>query len=136
MDLDAARNFLLDHHRAVLCTRRADGAPQMSPVACVLGPEGDVVVSTRQSAMKVRNVERDPAVSLCVLADGFFGEWIQIDGRAEVLRLPEAMQGLVDYYRSVSGEHPDWAEYRQAMQNERRVLVSITIERAGPDRSG
>jgi PPOX class probable F420-dependent enzyme len=136
MDLGAARSFLVDHHRAVLCTRRADGWPQMSPVACALDADGHVVVSTRQSAMKTHNVERDPVVSLCVLADAFYGEWIQLDGRAEIVRLPEAMDGLVDYYRSVSGEHPDWDDYRQAMQSERRVLLRISIERAGPDRSG
>ncbi len=136
MEFDAARSFLRNHHRAVLCTRRIDGSPQMSAVACALDANGHVVVSTRQTAMKVRNVERNPAVSLCVLADAFYGEWIQLDGRAEVVRLPEAMEGLVDYYRSVSGEHPNWDEYRRAMQSERRVLLRISIERAGPDRSG
>lgn len=86
--------------------------------------------------MKARNVGRDPAVSLCVLSDAFFGEWIQLDGRAEVVRLPEAMEGLVEYYRSVAGEHPDWAEYRRSMSEERRVLLCISVVRAGPDRSG
>lgn len=117
-------------------TRRSDGSPQMSPIVCALAADGRVVVSTRERAAKTRNVARDPAVSLCVLPDGFFGEWIQVDGRAEVLRLPDAMAGLIDYYRTISGEHPDWTAYRQAMTEERRVLIAITIERAGPDRRG
>lgn len=86
--------------------------------------------------MKARNMARDPAVSLCVLSDAFYGQWVQLDGRAEIVHLPEAMEGLVDYYRTISGEHPDWAQYREAMEAERRVLVCISIERAGPDRSG
>jgi PPOX class probable F420-dependent enzyme len=136
MDLDAARSFLRDHHRAVLCTHRADGSPQLSPVVCALAGDGSVVVSTRETALKTHNLMRDPAVSLCVVSDAFFGEWIQIDGRAEVVHLPEAMEGLVDYYRSISGEHPDWDDYRRSMVEDRRVLLAISIERAGPDRQG
>jgi PPOX class probable F420-dependent enzyme len=93
-------------------------------------------VSTREAAMKVANLRRDPRVSLCVLNDGFFGDWIQVDGTATIVSLPEAMELLVEYYRSLSGEHPDWDEYRAAMERDRRVLVRIDIERAGPDRSG
>jgi hypothetical protein len=75
-------------------------------------------------------------VSLCVLSDEFYGPWIQVDGAATIVSLPEAMDGLVDYYRRLAGEHPDWDDYRRAMEKERRVLVRVTIERAGPDRSG
>src|SRR5579875_2008530 len=136
MYIDRARERLETLHRAVICTRRRDGSPQMSPVVCALGEAGRVVVSTRETAMKVRHLQRDPRVALCVLGDGFFGEWLQIEGTAEIRRLPEAMEGLVAYYRAVSGENPDWEEYRRAMVEERRVLLEITIERAGPDRSG
>lgn len=136
MDLDTARSFVATHHRAVLSTRRGDGAPQLSPVTCAIGAGGRVVVSSRETAYKVKNARRDPRVSLCVFTDGFFGEWVQIDGTAEVISLPEAMDGLVDYYRSVSGEHADWADYRAAMERDARVLVAITIDRAGPDRQG
>jgi PPOX class probable F420-dependent enzyme len=136
MDLDRARSFLRRNHRAVLTTRRANGDPQLSPVLCGLDADGRVTVSTREAAMKVKNLRRDPRASLCVLGDGFFGDWIQVDGTAEVVSLPEAMELLVEYYRSVSGEHPDWDEYRAAMERDRRVLVRIDIDRAGPDRSG
>ncbi|HEY4397508.1 MAG TPA: PPOX class F420-dependent oxidoreductase [Acidimicrobiia bacterium] len=136
MDLEAARNFLRDNHRAVMTTRRANGDPQMSPILCNVDAEGRVGVSTREAALKVKNLRRDPRVSLCVMNDGFFGDWIQVDGTAEIVSLPEAMELLVEYYRSLAGEHRDWDEYRAAMERERRVLVRIDIERAGPDRSG
>jgi PPOX class probable F420-dependent enzyme len=120
----------------VMATHRSDGSPQLSPVVCSVDSEGTVVVSTRETAMKTKNLRRDSSVSLCVVNDGFFGDWVQVDGRATVVSLPEAMDGLVDYYRSISGEHPDWDDYRAAMEKERRVLVRITVERAGPDRAG
>jgi PPOX class probable F420-dependent enzyme len=136
MDLDEARQFLRANHRAVLATNRTDGRPQLSPVAVTADSDGRAVVSTRETALKISNVRRDPHVSLCAFTDGFFGAWVQIDGVADVQALPEAMEPLVDYYRSVSGEHPDWDGYRAAMQQERRVLLRVTITRAGPDRSG
>ncbi len=86
--------------------------------------------------MKVANLRRDPSVSACVLHDGFYGGWIQVDGEAEVVSLPDAMGGLIEYYRSISGDHPDWDDYRAGMERERRVLVRIALTRAGPDRSG
>lgn len=133
MDLDAARAFVRDHHRAVLATTRRAGRPQLSPIACAVDDEGRVVLSTRETLAKTANLRREPHVSLCVLSDDWYGQWVQIDGSAEVGSLPDAMDGLVDSYRSVAGEHPDWDEYRAAMQSEGRVLVRITIERAGPD---
>ena len=136
MDLERARAFVRENHRAVVSTRRADGQPQLSPVVCGVDADGMITVSTRETAMKVKNLRRDPRVSLCVLNDGFFGDWIQVDGTADIVSLPEAMELLVEYYRSLSGEHPDWDEYRAAMERDQRVLVRIDIERAGPDRSG
>jgi PPOX class probable F420-dependent enzyme len=136
MELDEAREFIREHHHAVMVTQRKDGRPQLSPVACGVDDEGLVVVSTRETAMKTKNLRRDPSVSLCVVSDGFYGQWVQVDGRADVVSLPEAMDGLVAYYRSISGEHPDWDDYRTAMERERRVLVRIALDRAGPDRSG
>ncbi len=136
MDLDAARDFVRNNHRAVLTTRRANGDPQLAPVICGVDAGGRVAVSTRETALKVKNIRRDPRVSLCVLNDRFFGDWVQVDGTAEVVSLPEAMDLLVEYYRSLAGEHPDWDEYRGAMERERRVLVRVELQRAGPDRSG
>lgn len=135
MDAAAALEFVRDNHRAVLYTRRRDGGPQMSPVIAATDG-GDVVVSSREDAYKVRNMRRDPSVSLLVMSDGFFGEWCQIDGGATVVSLPAAMDGLVEYYRRVSGEHPDWDEYRTAMRDERRVLVRISVDVVRPTRSG
>ena len=109
----------------------------MSIVACNVDGDGKVVVSTRETAVKTKNVRRDPHVSVCVLPDdGWQGRWIQVDGTAEVLSLPEAMEPLVDYYRTTAGEHPDWDDYRAAMERERRVLLRVTLERAGPDIAG
>jgi len=108
----------------------------MSPVAAAVDASGRLVVSSRETAFKTKNARRDPNVSICVFTDHFYGPWVQIDGTAEVIALPEAMDWLVEYYRSVSGEHPDWDEYRAAMESEQRVLFAVTITRAGPDRSG
>ena len=136
MDVEEARQFVREQHNAILATRRADGSPQLSPVTCSVDGEGYVVISTRETAIKTKNVRRDPRVSLCVIADGFYGKWIQIDGRAEIVSLPGAMERLVDYYRSLRGEHPDWDDYRAAMERDQRLVLRIAIERAGPDVSG
>jgi PPOX class probable F420-dependent enzyme len=132
MELDEARSFLREHHRGILATFRKDGRPQMSAISVGVDAEGRAVVSTREGAYKTRNVRRDPRVSVCVLSEDFWN-WIQIDGTATVVSLPEAMEPLVEYYRGVAGEHPDWDEYRQAMQDQQRVILRIDIERAGPD---
>jgi PPOX class probable F420-dependent enzyme len=94
------------------------------------------VISSRQTAYKVRNLRRDPRAWLCVLPDGFYGHWVQVAGTAEILELPEAMEPLVDYYRTTAGEHPDWADYRAAMERDQRVLIRVTVTTAGPDRAG
>ena len=132
MDLDKARAFLRENHRGILATMRTDGRPQMSVIAVGVDDEGRAVISSRDETYKVRNIRRDPRVSVCVTS-GDYWRWIQIDGTATVLSLPEAMEPLVEYYRGINGEHPDWDDYRRAMQDEHRVLVRIDIERAGPD---
>lgn len=136
MDVDEALAFLRDHHRGVLVTQRGDGRPQASPVVAAVDAGGKVAISTRETAVKTRNARRDPRVSLCALSDGFFGPWVQVDGRAEIVPLPEAMEPLVDLYRRISGEHPDWDDYRAAMERDQRVVLRIDVERAGPDRRG
>ena len=136
MDVGEALDFVRGNPRAVLVTRRRDGRPQTSPVTVAVADDGVLVVSSRETAMKVKNLVRDPAAVLCVLSEGFFGPWVQVEGPVEVVRLPEAMDGLVDYYRRLSGEHPEWDDYRAAMERERRVLLRLTVTAAGPDRSG
>jgi PPOX class probable F420-dependent enzyme len=136
VSIDDAIAFTRDNHRAVLATRRRDGRPQLSPVTVAAGGTGEVIISTRETAMKVKNIERDPHVSLCVFTDAFFGAHVQLDGEVDVVRLPDAMDGLVDYYRSVSGEHPDWDDYRAAMVRDRRVLLRIRVTDAGPNAAG
>lgn len=136
VDVHQASEFLADHHHAVMLTYRNDGGPQLSPVVATVDDAGRAVVSTRATAVKARNLERDPRTSLCVFTDGFFGPWVRIDGEAAILRLPGAMEPLVDYYRRVAGEHDDWDAYRQAMEDEQRVLLRITMTSVGPDVSG
>jgi PPOX class probable F420-dependent enzyme len=136
MDVEDARAFLRKHHRAVLATTRSDGRPQLSPVSAGVDDEGFVVISTRETALKTRNLARDPQASLCAFTGEFFGQWAQVEGPVEIIHLPEAMDHLVAYYRSLAGEHPDWDDYRAAMARERRVMLRLRIDRAGPNRSG
>ena len=134
MDIPEALDFVRTNHNAVLATTRADGSPQLSPVTVGVDDDGRIVVSTRETAVKTRNLRRDPRAFVCVFTDGFFGPWVQLSGTAEIVSLPEAMEPLVDYYRGISGEHPDWDDYRAAMRSERRVLLRITPTSGGPER--
>jgi PPOX class probable F420-dependent enzyme len=135
-DLQVTREELLEfvrpRHKGIVVTRRRSGAPQLSPVSMGVDPEGRVVVSSYPERAKVRNLRRDRACSVLVLSDDFGGDWVQLDGTAEVLDLPEALEPLVTYFRSISGEHPDWDEYRAAMVEQGKVLLRITIESWGP----
>jgi len=133
---DQALEFIRHHHRAVIATTRTDGRVALTPVVAGVDDEGHVVVSTRQTAIKVAHLRRVPYASILVLDDGFYGEWAQVEGPVSIVGLPEAMDGLVAYYRQVAGEHPDWDDYRAAMVRERRVLLRLQVERAGPTRSG
>jgi PPOX class probable F420-dependent enzyme len=136
MDPEQAREFIRDNHRGVLSTRKRDGGVQLSPVLANVDGEGRVIISSRETAYKVKNLRREAAASVCVFTDAFFGDWVQVDGEAEVLSLPEAMDPLIDYYRRFPDENPDWDDYRERMERERRVLIRITIGAAGPDRQG
>jgi len=129
MDIDQAREFVAANHRGVLVTRRRDGGPQTSPVVAGVDGAGRIVISSRETAYKVKNLRRDQRATYTAMNDGFYGEWAQVDGTAEVISLPEAMQPLIDYYRSISGEHPDWDEYRAVMVSDRRVLMAMTVDR-------
>ncbi len=136
MDLDGARDFIRENRRGVLATRRSDGGIQQSPIIATVDDAGRVVISTRETAYKTRNLRRDPWAQVCMFPDRFFGPWVFAEGKAEVVSLPEAMELLIDYYKRFPGENPDWDDYRQRMEREWRVLVRIELERAGPNRQG
>ncbi|MEU8068175.1 MULTISPECIES: PPOX class F420-dependent oxidoreductase [unclassified Micromonospora] len=136
VDRDALIEFLRPRHQVVLMTTRSDGRPQSSPVSCGVDAEGRLVISTYPERAKVTNIRRDPRVSACVLSDDWNGPWVQVDGVAEVLDLPEALEPLVEYFRSISGEHPDWDEYRSAMVAQGKSLIRVTIESWGPIATG
>lgn len=136
MDVEQTREFLKEHHHAVVVTRTPGGGVQTSPVLVGVDADGRAIISSRETAYKVRNLRRDPQVTLCVFADTFFGHWIQIDGIADVVSLPDAMEPLVDYYQRVAGHHEDWDDYRRAMEEDRRVLIRVAIQRVGPTRHG
>ncbi len=128
--------FLRPRHRVILSTARADGGWQSSPVTCGIDAGGRLVVSTYPQRAKVGNVRRRPVASACVLSDDWSGPWVQVEGTAEVVDLPDALDPLVEYYRSISGEHPDWAEYRAAMQRQGKCLIRLAIDRWGPIATG
>jgi PPOX class probable F420-dependent enzyme len=119
-----------------LITRASDGGVQTSPVLVGVDAGGKAVISTRQTAYKVRNLRRRPIATLCVMNDGFFGSWVRIEGQTEIVSLPDALDGLIDYYRRISGEHPDWDDYKRAMKEDRRVLLRVSFDKIGPTRFG
>jgi PPOX class probable F420-dependent enzyme len=136
VDAAGLAEFLRPRHHAVLVTTRSDGSPQLSPVTCGLDTAGRVVISTYPSRAKVRNARRDPHVSVMVLSDDWNDAWVQVDGTAEVLDLPDALEPLVEYFRAISGEHPDWDDYREAMRRQGKCLIRVTITRWGPVATG
>jgi PPOX class probable F420-dependent enzyme len=135
MELEAAREFIRRHNRAVLANRRPGGI-QQSPVLVTIDDEGRAIISSRETAYKVKNLRRDPWAQVCVFTKRFFGEWIYAEGEAEIVSLPEAMDPLIDYYKRFPDDNPDWDEYRERMRREKRVLIRIELGRAGPDRQG
>ncbi|MCX4474131.1 putative pyridoxine/pyridoxamine 5'-phosphate oxidase [Micromonospora sp. MW-13] len=136
VDRAALIEFLRPRHRIVLMTTRSDGRPQSSPVSGGVDAEGRLVISTYPERAKVANIRRDARVCACVLSDDWNGPWVQVDGTAEVLDLPEALEPLVEYFRSISGEHPDWDEYRAAMVRQGKSLIRVTVDGWGPIATG
>lgn len=134
--LDGLLEFIRPRNHWVMTTVRGDGRPQISPVTGAVGPAGRLLISTYPSRDKVHNLRRNPETTICVLSDHFGGSWVQVDGRAEVTDVPDAVEGMVDYYRAVSGEHPNWDEYRSAMIRQGKCLISIDVERWGPIATG
>jgi PPOX class probable F420-dependent enzyme len=136
VDLAGLLEFARPRHHLILVTTRADGRPQVSPVSGGVDEAGRIVISTYPDRAKTRNAERDPRVSVCVLSDEWDGPWVQVDGQAEVLHMPQAEDALVDYFRCIAGEHPDWDEYRAAMRLQGKSLIRVTPERWGPLATG
>ena len=136
VDRSELLEFIRPRHNAVLCTERADGSPQLSPVTMGVDPDGTIMVASYPERAKVRNLRRRPLASVCVLSDTFNQAWVHVSGTATVTDLPEAADGLVAYFRSISGEHPDWDEYRQAMADQGKVLISLVPGRWGPISKG
>jgi PPOX class probable F420-dependent enzyme len=132
VDRAGLEQFIRPRHNAILSTERADGSSQMSPVTMGVDPQGTVLVASYPERAKVHNLRRRPRADVCVLSDNFGGEWVQVSGPAFVVDLPEALEGLVTYFRSISGEHPDWSEYRQAMVDQGKVLIRVVPEKWGP----
>lgn len=135
MDVQKAVDYVADNSRAVMLSTRAGGAPALAPVTVAL-VDGRVVMSTRETAYKVGHLRRDPLTSLCVFPDKWLGRWVQLNCRATVTLLPDAMETLVEYYRTLRGEHPNWDEYRQAMIDDQRCIVTFDVLSAGPDVAG
>jgi PPOX class probable F420-dependent enzyme len=135
--LDELLDFIRTRHHAIVITTRGNGRPQASPVSCGVDESGRIVIATYPERAKTRNARRNPAqVSVLFLSDDFGGPWVQVDGTAEVLDVPEAVEPLVEYFRSISGEHPDWAEYREAMVAQGKSLLRITPVSWGPVATG
>ena len=135
MEIEKGLDYVRDNSRAVLATRRRDSSPQMSPVTLAV-VDNEIIMSTRETAIKTWNLRRDPVSWLCVFPDKWLGRWVQLQCRAEIVSLPDAMDPLVAYYRTLSGEHPDWDDYRRSMTEDQRCIVKFEIEVAGPDIEG
>ena len=136
VDRDELLDFVRPRHHALLITRKADGSPQASPVTCGVDDEGRIVVSTYPERAKARNARKDPRVSVVVLSDDFDGAWVQVDGTAEVVDGEAAVEPLVEYFRVIAGEHPDWDEYRQAMREQGKALIRVAPDGWGPIATG
>ncbi|BBC34537.1 ATP-binding protein [Streptomyces graminofaciens] len=136
VSLDELLDFVRPRHRALLLTRRADGSPQASPLTCGVDDAGRIVVSTYPERAKTRNAKRDERVSVVVLSDDWNGPWVQIDGTAEVIDSPDSVEPLVEYFRNISGEHPNWDEYREAMVKQGKSIIRVTPVKWGPVATG
>jgi PPOX class probable F420-dependent enzyme len=136
VDRDGLLAFIRPRHKCLLVTTRNDGRPQVSPVTSGVDEAGRIVISTYPERAKTRNLRRDPRASACILSDEWNGAWVQVDGTAEVLDMPDALDGLVEYFRCISGEHPDWDEYREAMRRQDKSLIRLSIESWGPIATG
>jgi PPOX class probable F420-dependent enzyme len=136
VDREALLGFVRPRHRMVLITTRADGRPQASPVTGGVDSDGRLVISTYPERAKTANARKRPQVSVVVLSDEFNDAWVQVDGTCEVIDAPDSVEPLVEYFRCISGEHPDWDEYRRAMRDQGKSLLRVTPESWSPIATG
>jgi PPOX class probable F420-dependent enzyme len=136
VDMRELLKFVRPRHKMVLTTIRSDGSLQSSPVTGGVDTQGRVVIASYPQRAKCANIRRNPTASVVILSDDFNGAYVQVDGDAEVIDLPDALEPLVDYYRVIAGEHPDWSEYRRAMVEQDKCLIRITLRRWGPVATG
>ena len=133
MEISYAKGFLKNNHHGCLVTRKKDGSLQMTLVSPVLGADGNVIITARDTTYKVKNIKRNPQVSLLVYGDTFHGSnYIQIDGKAEVIPHPAAMDIVLDWHRKIRGEPASWDEIRQKTLAEGRIVIRVNIEKVGP----
>ena len=133
MELKRAQEFIRNNHWGILATRRKHGGLQMSPVTVGLDGQGRAVISSRETAYKVNNLRRDPRAALCAITPSFHGEgWVQVNGTATIVSLPEALDHLIALQRQAYGEHKHWPDFHERMVRERRVIIRIEIESVGP----
>jgi PPOX class probable F420-dependent enzyme len=133
IEIDHAKQFLTKNHWGILTTRRKNGQLQMSPVTVGLDSEGRAVISSRETAYKVNNLRRDPRAALCAITSSFHGEgWVQVNGSANIISLPDALDTLMYLHRQAYGEHKSWPEFHERMVREKRVIIRIDIESVGP----
>ena len=133
MEIADAQKFLKDNHRACIAVRQKDGWPQMTFVTPGIDEQGRVIITSRGTTYKIKHIERDPRVSMLIFGEQYSGsKFVQIHGSAEIIHQPAAMDGLIHWYKQVRGEHQNWDEYKKRMQNEKRVIIRVNIEKVGP----
>ncbi len=133
MEISEAREFLKNHHRGCLVTRKKNGSLQMTLVSPGLDVGGGAIITARDRTYKIKNIKRNPQISLLVFGDEFHGSnYIQIDGKAEIVPHPEAMDIVLNWYRQIHGEPKSWQEVREKILAEGRVAIRVTIEKVGP----
>ena len=136
VERDELLNFIRPRHKGILSTQRQDKRPQMSLVTMGVNASGKILISSYPERVKVANARRNPEASICVMGEEFNSEWVQVDGHIEVLDLPAALDGLCEYFQVISGDHPDWEEYKSAMVKQGKVLLELSVERWSPISKG
>jgi PPOX class probable F420-dependent enzyme len=137
MDIADAQEFLKNHHRGVLVARKRDGSLQMTMVSPVIDTDGKVIITSRETTYKIKNIKRNPQISLLVFGEQFHGSnFIQIDGRAEIIPQPQAMDIVLDWHRQIRGEPENWDDVREKTKAEGRIAMRVTIEKVGPQNRG